>query len=187
MIGYYNETELLGFGFLSLGTDVRISRTSTLYNCHTISIGSHVRIDNFCTIALSGSARLTIGNYVHISAYNFINGAADMAIGSFVTTAPFVKIFSSSDDYSGMHMTGGVVPRELIGTISKQVSVEDHCIIGVSSTIMPGVTLGMGTAVGAHSFITQSSGALDVVAGVPGKRIGRRNDDFLTLAAKITG
>src|ERR1051325_6817984 len=128
MIGYFTIEELQQMGFASLGEDVRISKTTTLYNCHKISIGNHVRIDNFCTIAFSGEAELAIGNYVHISSYNFFNGAADLVIEDFVTTAPFVRVFTSSDDYSGATMTGGVVPRDLIGTVSGTVMLQQHVI-----------------------------------------------------------
>src|SRR5581483_3443261 len=186
MIGYYAPSELETFGFERLGKNVRISRSAALYNCHHISIGDNVRIDNYCTLAPSGDARIVIGNFVHISAYNFMNGAADLTLEDFVTTAPYVGIFTSTDDYSGRHMTGAVVPRELIGSYSAAVLIEKHCIIGVSSAVMPGVILALGTAVGAHSFIREGTNPLDIVAGVPGKCIGKRKDDFLLLEKKIS-
>jgi acetyltransferase-like isoleucine patch superfamily enzyme len=51
---------------------------------------------------------------------------------------------------------------------------------------MPGVTLALGTAVGAHSFVRESSNPLDIIAGVPGKCVGKRKDDFLLLEKKIS-
>ena len=187
MIGYFSDSELEQLGFRRLGRNVRISRTATLYNCHNISIGHDVRIDNFCTIALSGQAELVIGNYVHLSAYNFINGAGDLTIGDFTTTAPYVGIFTSTDDYSGRSLTGAVVPRELIGTVTKAVTIEKHCVIGTVSTIMPGVVLGLGTAVAAHSFVKTGAGRLAILGGVPAKKLGERKDDFLSLERRIDG
>ncbi|HEY4062590.1 MAG TPA: acyltransferase [Puia sp.] len=187
MPGYFSEDELLQLGFARLGRDVRISRTSTIYNCGKIEIGDHVRIDNFCTVALSGTARLTIGNYVHLSAYNFINGAAGLTIGNFVTTAPYVGIFTSTDDYSGEHLHGAVVPGELIGTFSAAVDIHNHCIIGTGSTLMPGVTLEEGVAVAAHSFVKNNFGRLSIAGGVPAKVIGKRAEGFLQLEKRIHG
>lgn len=185
MIGYFTDEELQGMGFAELGKEVRISRTATFYNCHKISIGSHVRVDNFCTVAPSGQAKLVIGNYVHISAYNFLNGAADLVIEDFVTTAPFVRVFTSSDDYSGASMTGAVVPRNLIATTSGKIHIKQHVIIGVGSTILPGITLGTGTAVGGHSFVKESTQDFSIVAGVPARVIGERKKDLLELAKLI--
>ena len=181
MSNYFSDKELTGFGFSKLGQNVRISKSTCIHNCENIEIGDNVRIDNFCTIVLSDKAKLTIGNYVHISAYSFINGAADLDIGDFVTTAPFVRIFTSSDDYSGNFLTGGVVPRHLIGTISSKVIIEQHVIIGTGSTIMPGTILRNGTAVGAHSFVRRSTNPLEIVAGIPAKRIGKRSDHIWDL------
>lgn len=185
MVGYYTNEELLEMGFASVGENVRISRTATLYNCHRITIGSNVRIDNFCTIALSGQATLKIGNYVHISAYNFFNGAADLTIEDFVTTAPFVSIFTSTDDYSGSFLTGGVVPRHLIGTISASVLVKSHCIIGTHSSLMPGVMLDTATSVGAYSMVKKNTDPFTVVAGVPASVIRKRKKDLLSLVKEL--
>ena len=91
MSNYFSHRKLVGFGFKKLGRNVRVSKTTCIHNCENIEIGDNVRIDNFCTIVLSGNAKLTIGNYVHISAYAFINGAADLNIDDFVTIAPFVR------------------------------------------------------------------------------------------------
>lgn len=185
MVGYFSNADLLRFNFLKLGQNVQISKTCGIYNCENIEIGDNVRIDNFCTIVLSGTAKLVIGSYVHLSAYNFINGAANLNIGDFVTTAPFVRIFTSSDDYSGNYLTGGVVPRDLIGTITREVMIRNHVIIGVGSTIMPGVTLANGTAVGAHSFVKHNTNELDIVAGVPAMKIGERNSRIWELERRI--
>lgn len=185
MIGYFSEEELQKMGFKSIGRDIKISKTSTLYNCHNISIGNNVRIDNFSTIAFGNEATLTIGNYVHLSAYNFLNGSEDLIIEDYVTTAPYVRIFTSSDDYSGAFMTGGVLPKEMIGTVSKKVILKKHVIIGVGSTILPGISLGMGTSVGGHSMVKHSSDDFDIIAGVPAVKIGERKRDFIKLARDI--
>ena len=72
MIGYYTDIELADLGFGAVGKNVRISKTSTIYNRSNVFIGDNVRIDNFCTLAISGDAKLEIGNHVQISAYSFM-------------------------------------------------------------------------------------------------------------------
>ena len=61
---FYSEEEIQEIGFKSVGKDVLISRHISFYSPEKISIGSHVRIDDFCIL----SGNITIGNYVHIAA-----------------------------------------------------------------------------------------------------------------------
>ena len=167
MVGYFTDQELASLGFGSVGSNVRISKTSTLYNREQIHIGDNVRIDNFCVIAMSGKARLSIGSYVQISAYCFMNGLDDLCLENFATLAPAVRIFTSTDDYSGECMTNAVVPEPYRRTISAPVSLRKHTIVGTASTILPGVELAEGTAVGAYSLVKRSSAPFTVIAGVP--------------------
>lgn len=185
MIGYYDYTELQAMNFLSLGKDVRISKTSQLYNTERISIGNHVRIDNYCTIVPSGKARIIIGNYVQICAYNFLNGQADIIIEDYCSIGNFNQFFSSMDDFSGEHLSGAVVPRELIGTYSKEIIVKKHSLIAPSSIILPGVTLGEGTAIGAHSLVKESTKEFSLYAGIPARFIKERSRKLLDLEEMI--
>lgn len=181
MIGYYTQEEVEALGFASIGKNVLISRTSTIYNLAHIRIGSNVRIDNFCVIAISASAILSIGDYSHISAFNFINGMGNITLHDYFTTAPYVRIFSSSDDYSGEHMTNTMVPRAAIGTVSAPVVAEKHVIIGTGSTVLQGVTLAEGTAVAAHALVTKSTEPFTLVGGIPARKLKDRSRKLLEL------
>ena len=185
MIGYYSPDELRALGFATIGEDVRISKSATLYNLANISIGSHVRIDNFCVIAPSGNARLVIGNYTQISAFNFINGLGDILLADFFTTAPYVRIFTSSDDYSGEHLTNATIPAHLLGTVTAPVVAEKHVIIGTGATILPGVRLAVGTAVGAHALVTRDTEPFTLVGGVPARKLRNRSPRLLDQEAKL--
>ena len=184
MISCYSADELAQLGFAEVGENVRISKTATIYNTSSIHIGSHVRIDNFCVIAISGHATLRIGSYSHLSAFNFLNGLGDITLGDFFTSAPYVRIFSSSDDYSGEHMANAMVPREAIGTESAPVLVERHVLIGTGSTILQGVVLAEGTAVAAHALVTKSTEPFTLVGGVPARKLKDRSRNLLALEKK---
>lgn len=185
MIGYYTNEELAKMNFANLGSNVKISKTTQLYNTERISIGNNVRIDNFCTIVPSGNAKIVIGNYVQICAYNFMNGQADIIINDFCTIGNFCQFFSSMDDFSGQFLTGAVVPRELIGTFSAKVICYKHTLIAPSCIILPGVTLGEGTAIGAHSLVKKSTKEFSLYAGVPAKFIKSRSKKLLELERAI--
>lgn len=185
MIGYFSKEELLKSGFGRIGKNVKISKTSTLYNRKQIFIGDNVRVDNFCVLAPSGNARFEIGNYVHISAYSFMNGLAEIVISDFVTLAPYVRIFSSTDDYSGEWLANATVPRELIRTLSLPVFLGEHVILGTGVTVMPGVHLKQGTAVGAHSFVKTGSEPFTIIAGCPARKIKNRSKKLLDLEKSL--
>ena len=64
MTSFYTEEELKGLGFRHIGNGVCISRKASIYGAQNISLGDHVRIDDFCIL----SGRIEIGSYVHVAA-----------------------------------------------------------------------------------------------------------------------
>lgn len=70
MNNFYNKEELKQIGFKSIGEDVLISKKASIYSPKSIIIGDHVRIDDFTIL----SGNITIGNYVHISAFVSLYG-----------------------------------------------------------------------------------------------------------------
>ena len=72
---FYSEEELVDLGFSSLGHSVKISRKASIYHAERISIGSHVRIDDFCVLSGCATGYLRIGWFVHIAAHCFIEAS----------------------------------------------------------------------------------------------------------------
>ena len=58
------------------------------------------------------------------------------------------------------------------------VVIEDRVWIGYRAIILPGVTVGEGTVVGAGSVVTKSVEPFSIVAGSPALKIGERNRDL---------
>lgn len=56
----------------------------------------------------------------------------------------------------------------------RPVNIEDYVFIGTRATILPGVTLGKGSAVAVGAVVTKSVPPFTIVAGVPAKPIGSR-------------
>jgi len=62
------------------------------------------------------------------------------------------------------------------GTRGGSVVVEDHAWIATRVTILPGVTIGRGAVVACGSVVTKDVPPLAIVAGVPAKVIGQREN-----------
>ena len=175
---YYSEEELAGLGLKSYGKDVRLSRKTSLYGVGNISIGSHVRIDDFCIL----SGNITIGNYVHINPYiGVYAGKAGVTFSDFVNLSSKVTMYAVSDDYSGEYMTSPLLPEEVTNIKQAPIFVGKHVIIGTGSSVLPGVTIGEGCAIGAMSLVKDDCAPWGIYAGVPCVRIKERSNNLLTF------
>jgi dTDP-4-amino-4,6-dideoxy-D-glucose acyltransferase len=181
---YLSEDELLRLGLASCGRDVRISSRASLYRPELISIGDHVRIDDFCVLS-AGAGGIVIGSYIHLGVFTSLIGAGRITLEDFVNVSSRVSIYSSNDDYSGTWMTSPVIPSEYTNVSSEHVSVGRHTIIGSGSVILPGVTLGTAVAIGALSLVNRSCDEFGVYGGVPAKRIGDRKRSLLEVERRF--
>lgn len=180
----YSADELTKMGFCSVGTNVRISRKASFYGAERISIGSNVRIDDFCVLS-AGIGGIEIGNYIHIAVYSSLIGAGKIILSDFCNISSKVAIYSSSDDYSGEFMTNPMVPIEFTNVYSSDVVVGKHVIIGSGSVVLPGVSIGEGSAVGALSLVNQNVPKFKIVAGTPIRVITSRGDEIVNHESKL--
>ena len=144
-------------------------------------IGDHVRIDDFCIL----SGKISIGSFVHISAYTAIYGKSGVEINDFVTISGRVLVYSENDDYSGAFMTNPMLPNEYTNVHGAKVVFEKHSIIASGSIILPGVKMGEGACVGAMSLVKSNIAPWTIHAGVPAKFIKDRQKNILELEAKL--
>lgn len=177
-MSFYNESELLGLGFASLGKNVKISRKASIYNAGKISIGDFCRIDDFCILS-AGSGGISIGRNVHVAVFSGLIGAALITIDDFANISSRVIIYSSNDDYSGEALTNPTLPSQFTNVRSAPVHIEKHVIIGSGSIVLPGVTLHEGAAVGALSLINRDCERFSVYVGSPAKRLRSRSERLL--------
>lgn len=180
---FYAREKLERAGFASLGENVLIKRNCGLFFTENMHIGSNVRIDDFTIIVASGFCR--IGNYVHITAYNYLAASDGITLSDFCTTAPGVKIFSGSDDYTGEKMTNPMVGKEYIGGPAGPVTLGRHVILGANTVVLPNVTLGEGASVGAMSLVNRDLDPWTIYVGSPARPLRPRKKDLLVLEDKM--
>ena len=81
-----------------------------------------------------------------------------------------VRIYSSSDDYSGKSLTNPTVPKKYLNVKIKPVVIGRHVVIGSGSVVLPGANIGNGSSVGALSLVTKSLEEWGIYLGTPAKK-----------------
>lgn len=104
---------------------------------------------------VTDAKNLQLGEKTDIGAFTYINARNGVIIEDFVQLGSHCSVYSEST----------------IDGRNGPVRLKKNCRIGAHSTIMPGVTIGENSIVGAHSFVTQDIPANVVAAGVPAKFI----------------
>ena len=174
--------ELQQLGFRRLGRNALIHRTAVVVNASAVSIGDHVRIDPFCVLS---AKQIDIGTYTHISSHSALLGRAQIFLGDFVNISPGTRLLTSNDDFLGRSLVGPMIPEAFSGAQHADVIVRRHGLIGAGSVVLPGVTVGEGSAVGALSFVNCSLEAWGVYAGVPARRIRDRAKDIIAREEEL--
>lgn len=175
---FYTAEELKALGLKSFGDNVFISRKCSIYGAENITIGHHVRIDDFCI--LSGS--ITIGNYVHIAASSFLfSGDAGIEMQDFSGISSRCVLYAMTDDYTGIAMTNPTIPDAYRHITKGKILLKKHSIIGTGTTILPNVIIEEGTSVGAMSLVIKPTKPWKVYFGIPARPIMDRNKKILEL------
>ena len=176
-------SEIGQIGFARVGSNVTISSDARFYGACNIEIGNNVRIDDFCVLS-SGMGGIQIGNFVHLAVGCVLVGAAKIMLGNFSGLSSRVAIYSSSDDYSGECMTNPTVPVEFTNVFSREVTLQEHVIVGANSIILPGVTIGEGCAIGSISLVKENCEPFWIYSGIPAKKNYQRNKNLIYLARR---
>ncbi len=178
MNSFYSKEELIELGLAHVGEEVLISRKCSIYSAENISIGNHVRIDDFCIL----SGKIVLDNYIHIAAYcGLFGGTAGITIEDYSTLSSKGTIYAISDDYSGETMTNPMIDDRYKNIMHKRVTIGRHVIIGTHSIILPGVIIEEGCAIGASSMITKDCKSWGIYIGTPAKRVKERSKRLLML------
>jgi galactoside O-acetyltransferase len=180
-MAYLDPDQLASMGFRRLGRNLKISDRAAIHNADQIEIGDNSRIDDFCVL----SGRVVMGRNVHLAVFvNIAGGSEGVFIDDFSGISYGSHVFSQSDDYSGVYLTGPTLPLKYRKEAKLPVRVGRHSIVGAGSVILPGVELGEGSSIGAGSLVTRSTPAWSVCVGSPARKIKDRSRDMLLLEAQ---
>ncbi|PQV51897.1 acyltransferase [Paraburkholderia sp. BL21I4N1] len=182
--GYWTEEELMTFGFCEVGTNVRVAKNCTIIGMPNISFGDNVRIDG-PTVMSASSGYIRIGSHVHIGGMAFLAGGGGIDLEDFSGLSQGVRIYSTSDDYSGSALTNPTVPKEYLNVKIAPVHLGRHVIIGSGTVVLPGCTIGEGSSVGAMSLVTKSLEQWGVYFGTPARHLRARSKRLLKLEEEL--
>lgn len=181
---FLDAFQLSRLGLKKYGENIMISEKCSIIGAENISIGSNVRIDDFAI--LSAGTEITIGSYVHIGCYTSLIGKGRIILENFVTISGKISMYSSTDDYIGMAMTGPVVPEEFRRVTNGDIIIKKHTIIGCGTVILPNVVLGEGCSIGALSLVKEDCGAYTLYSGNPLRKLGPKFKKFLEFEKFLT-
>lgn len=124
-------------------------------------IGAYTVVESF-SLLNNAVGDLLIGNYSRIGVGNTVIGP--VTIGDYVHIGQHVLISGLNHSYDRVDLK---ISEQ--GITVKQVTIDSNVWIGANVVILPGVTIGEHSVVGAGSVVTKDVAPFTVVAGNPAK------------------
>lgn len=128
---------------------------------HHVTIREKARIGQNFQIGTLGDVQghCEIGNYV--KAHSNVHISNGTTIGDFVWLYPGVVFTNDPNPPS----------EQLLGS-----TIGDYVVIAVKATLLPGVTIGKGSLIGAHALVKTNFDEFSVIVGDPAQRLGDVRD-----------
>lgn len=146
-----------------LGHGVTIGGNVGFRNPETFEIGDGVFIGDQACIQGRAGGTCVIGDHAWIGPQSYLD-ARHLIIEEYVGWGPGAKVLGST--HTGVPADVPIIRTDLE---IRPVRVEAWTDIGVNAVILPGVTIGRGSIVGAGAVVTEDVPPFAIVAGVPAK------------------
>ena len=154
--------------------DIRNKKNIDLGRNLTTGIGCRIEcfpISDACEVVLKFGENVQMNDYVHITA------AKSVEIGDNVLMASKIYISDCSHgSYLGDSSDSSPLTSPIDRPLSvKPVKIENNVWLGEFVSVLPGVTIGQGTIVGANSVVSKSLPPNVIAVGSPAKPIKKFN------------
>lgn len=120
----------------------------------------------FMNLYRRGLPGLTVGKNCFIGSRVVLDLADEIEIGTEVTLSDEVFLLTHTNVGYQDHPLQKFLP-----SYHKKIVLENGAFVGIRATVLPGVTIGTESAVGACSLVTKDVPAHELHAGVPAKLI----------------
>lgn len=157
--------------FKSFRFPVYIQKGLMVHNPKKIKLGKNVTIGRYARISSYGDNDITIGDNVYICHFFSILSGGKITIGDNTLIASYVAVISENH---GMNPDIGI-PYGRQNLVERQVSIGKYCWIGEKVLILPGVTIGDWSIIGAGSVVISDIPSYCIAVGNPAKVIKTYN------------
>lgn len=144
-----------------VGDGLRLGAGVGFTHAETFEIGAGVFVGDYSYLQGRIGGTCVIGHHVWIGPQSYFD-ARDLIIGDYVGWGPGAKVLGSAHTGSPAGVPFIQTDLEI-----KPVRIGAWADVGVNAVILPGVTLGKGSIVGAGAVVAKDVAPFAVVAGVP--------------------
>lgn len=157
--------------FAEFGQMSIIVKPILLSGSQHVKIGNGTVIAKGCTITCTNQegTEISIGNNCTIGSFNHITACNTIKIGDGVLTGPYVLITDNSHGKNTEIETKRPAKRSIYS--KGKVLIGNNVWIGEKATILPNVTIGDGSIIGANSVVTKDIPPYSIAAGSPARVI----------------
>lgn len=150
----------------------KIYDLAKIINRQNLKIGYNSQIDDF--VFMNAGEKTVIGDFVHIASFCSVIGGGEFYMDDFSGLSAGCRIVTGSDDFLGGGLTNPTVPTIYTNVKKSKVYIGRHAIIGTNVTILPGVNIGEGVAVGAGAIVRKNLEPWTIYVGVECKPLKSR-------------
>lgn len=165
--------------------DVQTFEFTKIVGIENIEFGKNIIIDDF--VFIYAKKKIRIGNYVHIASFTSITGGESLIMEEFSGLSSGVRIFTGSEDFVDGGFGNPTISETYRNVKRSSVHVGKFCVIGANSVILPGVTVGEGTAVAAGSIVSKNLDPWGVYVGNRRHKERNRKEVLSTYARFLEG
>jgi galactoside O-acetyltransferase len=162
-----------------VGRGLRIGGGVGFKHLETFEIGNGVVIGSQAYLQGRFDGTCIIGDHVWIGPQAYFD-ARDLVIEEYVGWGPGARVLGSSHTAEPVD-----VPIIQTDLHIKPVRIEAWADVGTNAVILPGVTVGRGSIVGAGAVVTNDVPPFAVVAGVPARVIRWRSPDMSRSSKEV--
>lgn len=164
--------------------NIQIGKFNSIQPCKLVATSGTISIADNCWInydvEICPNKLIKIGSKTTIQKRTTING--NVQIGEECIIAPNVfissgtHIYSLKPELSIREQEKYAIDNNLEKIYDRPITIGNDVWIGVNSVILPGVRIGNHCIIGANAVVTKDVESGKIVAGIPAKVIGLRQD-----------
>jgi acetyltransferase-like isoleucine patch superfamily enzyme len=155
--------------FKKIGANIIFEEGALVFHPENISLGNNIYVGHYAMLKGYYKNEMIIEDNVWIGQFCFFHSAGGLHIEENVGIGPGTLILTSRHSEQGRS-----IPILFSDIETAPVHVGRNSDIGVGSIILPGVTIGEGTQVGAGAVVAEDTEPYSIVTGVPARLLRMR-------------